>query len=132
MRLLPLAAALAFTLVPTPSYRAGVRGSARVATGAPIATGPAVFLLEGACPNPRGVERRSRSNCPGRSTPSSLPMTRPHGASGPCWTVLRPAGPESEIWDGRDASGHRVGSGVHFVRMDLAGFRGARRILMLR
>ena len=41
-------------------------------------------------------------------------------------------GPRIVAWDGRDDSGHRLSSGVYFVRLDWAGARYARKVTVVR
>ena len=42
------------------------------------------------------------------------------------------AGESSLIWDGRDDAGRPAGTGVYFVRMQSAGFRASRKLVLLR
>ena len=43
-----------------------------------------------------------------------------------------PAGEHAAVWDGRDASGHRVSTGLYFVRLDADGRALNGRILAMR
>jgi hypothetical protein len=36
------------------------------------------------------------------------------------------------VWDGRDARGASVGSGVYFYRIDAGGFRADRKMVLLK
>ncbi|MBM3319979.1 MAG: hypothetical protein FJY73_04815 [Candidatus Eisenbacteria bacterium] len=49
-----------------------------------------------------------------------------------CNGERRDAGEHSVTWDGRDATGRAVASGVYLVRMETQGFSAARKILILR
>ena len=41
-----------------------------------------------------------------------------------------PAGATVHVWDGRDASGRRLGSGVYFVRLSTPGGSASTRVLL--
>jgi plastocyanin len=43
-----------------------------------------------------------------------------------------PAGTYGALWDGRDRLGRRSGPGVYFVRLELPGYRGAKRVVIAR
>lgn len=45
---------------------------------------------------------------------------------------ITPAGTRTVVWDGRDGAGHRVGSGVYFLRLEAAGRHWSHRVLRLR
>jgi len=45
---------------------------------------------------------------------------------------IRPAGAYREIWDGRDASGRAVSSGIYFYRLDAGAFSQTRKMVLLR
>jgi hypothetical protein len=45
---------------------------------------------------------------------------------------LRAAGPHTETWDGKDASGREVGSGVYFVRLTAAGETATRKMVLMK
>lgn len=45
---------------------------------------------------------------------------------------LRAAGPHRETWDGRDANGLEVGSGVYFVRLSVAGDVATRKMVLMK
>jgi hypothetical protein len=47
-------------------------------------------------------------------------------------TILRPSGRSLVRWDGRDAAGRAVASGVYFVRCDAAGEEAARAVTVVR
>ncbi len=42
----------------------------------------------------------------------------------------RKAGPQSEVWDGRDARGHVAASGVYFARFEGDGFSESRKLIL--
>jgi len=45
---------------------------------------------------------------------------------------LRAAGPHRETWDGTDASGLAVGSGVYFVRLSAAGETATTKMVLMK
>jgi len=44
----------------------------------------------------------------------------------------RPEGFYEAMWDGRNSSGHSVGSGVYFYRLDAPGFTASRKMVLLK
>jgi len=42
------------------------------------------------------------------------------------------AGPHEVTWDGTDAAGHRLSSGVYFTQMKSGEYRAAKKLLLLR
>jgi flagellar hook assembly protein FlgD len=44
----------------------------------------------------------------------------------------RPAGEHSVVWDGRDASGREVASGIYLVRMKTEAFSATVKVLVLK
>ena len=58
------------------------------------------------------------------SVDGRLVRTLAEGLAGP--------GPVSVSWDGRDAAGHAVGSGLYFARLDAAGEIRRTKIALLR
>jgi len=44
----------------------------------------------------------------------------------------KPAGNHTVAWDGRDANGHLVGSGVYFYRIEAGDFVKTHKMLMLK
>jgi len=44
----------------------------------------------------------------------------------------RSAGTHQVVWNGRDASGMRVGNGVYFYRLETGGYTQMRRMLLLK
>jgi hypothetical protein len=44
----------------------------------------------------------------------------------------RPAGAQQAFWDGRDAAGQAVASGVYFYRLQASGFEQSRKMLLLK
>jgi hypothetical protein len=45
---------------------------------------------------------------------------------------VRPRGEHGAVWDGKNDTGQRVGSGVYFMRMEAASFRKTRKIVLLK
>ena len=45
---------------------------------------------------------------------------------------VRPAGRQQVVWDGRDDSGHFVGSGVYVARLEAADSRTSKKITLVR
>lgn len=43
-----------------------------------------------------------------------------------------PAGPHEQVWDGRGGDGHPVGPGVYWSELTATGFRGGRRLVVIR
>ena len=44
----------------------------------------------------------------------------------------RPAGSQQVSWDGRDAAGRPVSSGVYFARLTAGGFRSSQKLMLLK
>jgi hypothetical protein len=44
----------------------------------------------------------------------------------------RAAGPNREVWDGKDAAGHVVSSGVYFYRLEAGGYVRTKRMVLLK
>jgi flagellar hook assembly protein FlgD len=43
-----------------------------------------------------------------------------------------PAGEFTRTWDGRDGQGRPVGSGTYFLRMEAAGYRASRKMVLIK
>ena len=96
------------------------------------ATVPTELILLPAVPNPfgRGTEIRFLALKDGRVTLGLFDVTGRRIAlllDGPSR-----AGPRAVTWDGRDAAGRRVSSGVYFVRLSLGGETRTGRIVRVR
>jgi len=48
------------------------------------------------------------------------------------WTGRLPAGPHSRIWDGRDAAGRLLASGVYLARLSTGNRQLMRKMLLLK
>jgi hypothetical protein len=60
-----------------------------------------------------------------------------HGVTGQVVRTLvdtdgLPAGPHTAVWDGRDADGHAVSSGVYFARLSAGGHTRATKMALLK
>ena len=93
---------------------------------------PISYALEQNAPNPFNPQTEIRFLLP-RSGPVSL---RVYDLLGQVVDVLadaeRPAGYHRVVWDGRDANGRDVASGVYFYTMEADDFRQTRKLLLLR
>jgi hypothetical protein len=71
----------------------------------------------------------------GLSAPAHVSL-RIYDAAGRLVRVLvagsRPAGTYSELWDGRDSSGHAVASGIYFYRLNAGAFESTKKMILLR
>ncbi|HMB69891.1 MAG TPA: FlgD immunoglobulin-like domain containing protein [bacterium] len=89
-------------------------------TGAPQAEQPGATIVR-AFPNPFSSSTRIRFDVP-RAGPATLSV---HDTQGrlvrEISTGVRSEGRHSAWWDGRDANGHRVASGVYFLRLETGG-----------
>ena len=103
-------------------------------TDAPSA-GPAEFRLYQNHPNPFNPQTSIRFDVPAGS--GRVPVTLSvYSVRGERIRVLvdetRPAGSYTERWDGRDANGVAVGSGVYFYSLRAGSFHTSRRMVLLK
>jgi hypothetical protein len=96
------------------------------------APSPAAPSLEQNRPNPFNPHTSIRVNLP-RETHVRLDIFDVHGRRmiGLVDGVL-PAGPRDLVWDGRDAHGRQLPSGIYLYRMEAAAVSLARRMVLLR
>jgi hypothetical protein len=101
-------------------------------TGAEPPKAPAASFLSQNVPNPFNPATRIAF---GLGVPANVSL-RIYDAAGRLVRTLvegaRPAGRYSELWDGRDARGASVASGVYFCRLDAGRFTQTRKMLLLR
>jgi hypothetical protein len=94
---------------------------------------PVVPGLVAVGPNPFAATTRLEYAVPAGGAPVRLAV---HDVSGREVAVLvngeRPGGRNEETWDGRDAAGRRLASGVYFVRLTVAGREYTRKLTVLR
>jgi flagellar hook assembly protein FlgD len=71
----------------------------------------------------------------GLKEPATVSL-RVYDAAGRLLRVLvagsRPAGTYSELWDGRDASGRAVASGIYFYRLSAGAFESTKKMILVR
>jgi hypothetical protein len=93
---------------------------------------PAAFALHANWPNPFNPTTTLRFDLPA----AARAMLSIHDAAGRELVRLvdRPlaAGAYEQVWDGRDAAGRALPSGVYFARFEAGGFRAAQRLLLLK
>ena len=46
--------------------------------------------------------------------------------------AVQDRGPHTTVWDGRDAAGRELSSGVYFYRLKMAGIEETRKMLLLK
>ncbi len=86
------------------------------------------LVLSPAWPNPsRGAVRMRASGA--LASGSTVSVISPAGRVVRAWRTA--PGAETIEWDGRDASGVRVSSGVYVIQVEAAGERAARKLLVL-
>ncbi len=106
-------------------------GGSAVDPGGGLAATPAGWLAP-AAPNPFNPETTLRFTLT-REASVALEVFDLGGrrvrslASGP-----RPAGPHALVWDGRDAEGNMLPSGVYMVRLRGAGFVDSQRVVLIK
>ena len=102
-------------------------------TGVPDGATPTRYALYQNVPNPFNPTTTLRFDVPEPGGGLKLEI---FNASGRSVTVLLedefPAGPHWTTWDGRDAAGERVASGVYFYRLTAPGFERTRRMIVLK
>jgi hypothetical protein len=93
---------------------------------------PSVFALLAAAPNPTTGNTTIGFALP-RACNVRLDL---FDITGRCVRTLAdwamPAGTNQVVWDGRDAKGRPVASGVYFYRLEAEGFTAARRLVLAR
>jgi glucose/arabinose dehydrogenase len=93
---------------------------------------PESFILDPNYPNPFGAKTSIAYTLKKRS-PFSIGI---YDAAGHLVRVLldadRPAGTYSETWDGRNARGEAMASGVYFYRLEAGEFSRTRKMILLR
>ncbi|HYE95105.1 MAG TPA: M14 family zinc carboxypeptidase [Rubricoccaceae bacterium] len=103
-----------------------------VVGGEPAAEEPLTFGLAGAYPNPI----REQARIPFTLSATADVELAVYDALGRRVRVLaegeRPAGPHEAVWDGRDAAGRRLASGVYVVRLDAGGRTASQRVAVVR
>jgi len=101
-------------------------------TGDETPTAPVASFLAQNFPNPFNPTTRIAF---GLAAPADVSL-RIYDAAGRLVRVLaegaRPAGNYSELWDGRDARGAAVASGIYFYRLNAGAFESARKLILLR
>jgi hypothetical protein len=113
------------TGIPTP------KASCTINTDVPGAV-PSLFALRQNVPNPFNPSTTIRFDLPDR-TKTTLRIYDIAGRE--ICTLLdgtMNAGEHSATWNGRDGSGHEVGSGVYFYRLDAGKNTATRKMVMLR
>jgi hypothetical protein len=93
---------------------------------------PAASFLAQNFPNPFNPATRIAF---GLAAPADVSL-RIYDAAGRLVRVLvegaRPAGNYAELWDGRDARGAAVASGIYFYRLDAGAFESTKKMILLR
>jgi hypothetical protein len=101
-------------------------------TGTEIPKAPAASYLAQNYPNPFNPMTRIAF---GLSAPGHVSL-RIYDVTGRLVCVLaegnRPAANYAEVWEGRDASGRTVASGIYFCRLDASSFTQTRKMILLR
>ena len=93
---------------------------------------PTAFSLGPAIPNPVRASAAIRFALP---EPRAVTLEMFDVTGRRVATVLRssfPAGRHQAVWDGRDANGRPVGTGLYFDRIIAGDFRATSRLVMLR
>ena len=94
---------------------------------------PTVYSLDANAPNPFNPSTRIAFGVPAPGGDVTLAVYNAAGRS--VRTLVDgfvPAGRHTTVWDGLDRSGRPVSSGVYFARLQAGGFRGERKILLLK
>jgi hypothetical protein len=101
-------------------------------TGVETPVAPATTYLDQNFPNPFNPTTRIVF---GLAAPANVSL-RIYDAAGRLVRMLvegaRPAGNYSELWDGRDANGRAVASGIYFYRLQAGAFTETRKMALLR
>ncbi len=115
------------------SARAFYESLASSPTDADTPSLPSDFALRNVWPNPSGGDVHIDYLTPSSNDEHSISI---YDAAGRRVTTLfagrRPSGSHQVAWDGRDAHGKRVASGVYFVRMHANGASVSRKFVLLR
>ncbi|MEZ5066880.1 MAG: S8 family serine peptidase [bacterium] len=119
-------------LIRTASYRLVIAVGASAVDAPQVEGAPASFSLGAPRPNPSDEETSIRFDVPARGGSFRIAVYDVNGrrvitlADGE-----RPAGRYETTWNGRDAQGERVGSGVYFVRLEAGTVHETKRITRL-
>lgn len=97
-----------------------------------VSDGPPVARLLGNFPNPFNPRTTIRLE-QGEAGPATLDLYDARGALvGTLFTGVLEPGPHEVSWDGRDAAGREMQSGIYFVEYRTAGVRRCGKITLLR
>ncbi|MCA9754123.1 MAG: T9SS type A sorting domain-containing protein, partial [Gemmatimonadetes bacterium] len=116
----------------TGSYRLVIAVGASAVDAPQVEGAPASFSLGAPRPNPSDEETSIRFDVPAQGGSFRIAVYDVNGrrvitlADGE-----RPAGRYETTWNGRDAQGERVGSGVYFVRLEAGTVHETKRITRL-
>ena len=114
-------------------YRIAVSVGGPAVDAPSIEAPPSAFALEAPRPNPFGAETSIRYDVPAGGGRVSVAI---FDVSGRRVATLAegelPAGRHAVTWQGKDAQGARVGSGVYFVRLESATVKETKRIVRMR
>lgn len=101
-------------------------------TGTDMPDAPKTFALYQNIPNPFNPVTSIRFDLP----VTSYVRLTVFDVTGRCVRTLTdenmPAGSWTKMWDGRDAAGHTVASGIYFYRLETASFTESRKMILLR
>lgn len=131
---LPSATTLELVMTATPSYPGAAASMARTtfqATGSGIAPAATAALLP-AWPNPARPGSRLRFSLPAESRGARLAVHDASGRRVRAFPGTYGAGVHEVAWDGLDDRGRGVRSGVYFIRLEGAGMKLSRRLVVVR
>ena len=117
--------------IPTPTGQAHADWG--LALGVEETEGVTGFIMDSSVPNPFGPSTSISYTVPTKGTPVSVSVFDVAGRLVKALVDEKStAGTHWVTWDGTDASGGRVASGVYFCRIEAQGFRGQRKIVLLK